>query len=255
MRSWIRHNTIPAIFIALAIVTTMAFGIWSGVTYLTDEIRYFSLEPRGGLIERQETVGIIYHHTAASDRPITSHHEWHLFRGWSMVGYNYHIRTDGTIEAGRPHNIQGAHVKGQNHRTIGIAFSGDLDEYPPTIQQYESAIELQWWLEEYQGYGVLEISGHNDWSSTSCPGKFMDLDVIRQGVIAKRAGVEDDEEEEVPDTSVPYEVIKGMVGDIPVSGYLIDSTTYVPIRVIAEELGYDVLWNPELRQWHIPIEE
>ena len=249
MTKWIKNNPLPSAFIIAAIAITLLLGIRAGVTYLEEEIHYFSLEPVGGLRDRQETVGIIYHHTAASDRPITRHHEWHLFRGWTMVGYHYHIRTDGTIEAGRPHHVWGAHVKGENHRTIGIAFSGDLDKYPPTQEQYDSAIKLQWWLEEWEEYGELEISGHNDWAPTSCPGKYMDLNIIRAGVAVLREGSEPD----VGRRTVEIEPITGHVGDITVDGYLIieEERTYVPLRVIAEELGYEVGWDPVKREWSI----
>jgi len=238
--TWIRQHKLPAAFIMAALLTLLVLGVRAGVTYLTEDIQYFSLEPVGGLVERTQTIGIIYHHTAASDRPITRHHEWHLFRGWTMVGYHYHIRTDGTIEAGRPHHVWGAHARGENHRTIGIAFSGDFDQYPPTPEQYASAIRLQHWLEEWEGYGELPISGHSDWAPTSCPGRHMDLDIIREGVAALR--------EPKPTTLEP---VRGYVRCIRVDGYLIDGTTYVPIRAVAETLGYRVDWCPTQREWRI----
>ncbi len=184
---WIREHKLPFAFILLTVLVALTFGVWQGATYLQEEMRYFDLEPREGLIERQETEGVVYHHTAVSDRPITRHHEFHLTRGWQMVGYHFHIREDGTIEQGRPHNVMGVHAREPaNSTTLSVAFSGNMNERPPTEAQYESAIELQYWLEEYQDYGELPVSGHKDWMDTSCPGRYTDLDVIREGMEKER---------------------------------------------------------------------
>lgn len=60
-------------------------------------------------------------HTAADiDR-------WHRGFGWSGIGYHYVIRLDGTVEAGRPLWVVGAHVSGHNATTIGICYVGGLN--------------------------------------------------------------------------------------------------------------------------------
>jgi N-acetylmuramoyl-L-alanine amidase len=43
---------------------------------------------------------------------------------WHDVGYHYFIRTDGTIETGRPIEQPGAHVFGQNANSVGICVNG-----------------------------------------------------------------------------------------------------------------------------------
>lgn len=51
--------------------------------------------------------------------------DWHVSgNGWSDIGYHWVIRRDGTIEAGRPEDISGAHVKGHNSDSIGIVWVG-----------------------------------------------------------------------------------------------------------------------------------
>lgn len=238
-------NKIPVLFIISLIIIGISVGLYGGLTYLQDEINYFDLEPQGGLVERPETNGVVYHHTAVSDRPITSHHEFHLTRGWTMVGYNYHIRKDGTIEAGRPHNKQGAHAGGTaNRQTIGVAFSGNMDERPPTEEQYESAIELHAWLEN-QYNKELEISGHKDWADTSCPGQYTDLNVIRERVEEFNKN-EGEKQEEQNDNKV-----KGLIQNEKSYGYIINNRTYVPIREISENLGYDVKWDGQERIWEV----
>jgi len=36
---------------------------------------------------------------------------WHRKRGFNQIGYHYVIGLDGKIEAGRPVNVMGAHVR------------------------------------------------------------------------------------------------------------------------------------------------
>ena len=49
----------------------------------------------------------------------------HRARGFSQIGYNYVIDLDGTIEAGRPLTIAGAHCVGYNDHSVGICLLVD----------------------------------------------------------------------------------------------------------------------------------
>ena len=58
--------------------------------------------------------------------------EWHTDppprgRGWSDIGYHYVIHLNGEIEIGRPIEVQGAHVSGENEDSIGICYIGGVD--------------------------------------------------------------------------------------------------------------------------------
>lgn len=48
-------------------------------------------------------------------------------RGWSMIGYHYFIRVDGTIERGRDEGRIGAGVFGFNANSLHICYAGGLD--------------------------------------------------------------------------------------------------------------------------------
>lgn len=49
---------------------------------------------------------------------------WHVEeRGWSDIGYHWVIERDGSLKAGRPENIQGAHTLGHN-KDIGLCMCG-----------------------------------------------------------------------------------------------------------------------------------
>lgn len=53
--------------------------------------------------------------------------EWHLERGFEDVGYHYVIRRSGVIELGRKVDLVGAHTKGFNQNSIGVALVGNRD--------------------------------------------------------------------------------------------------------------------------------
>lgn len=61
--------------------------------------------------------------------------KWHKERGFARIGYHYVIDLDGTIEAGRPLSMNGAHCntagvsgKPYNSHSIGICYVGGLDK-------------------------------------------------------------------------------------------------------------------------------
>lgn len=73
---------------------------------------------------------IVIHCTATrADRPLTPAEltRMHRERGFKMCGYHYYIRRDGEICTMRPVGMAGAHAKGYNARSIGIAYEGGLD--------------------------------------------------------------------------------------------------------------------------------
>lgn len=61
---------------------------------------------------------------------------WHKGRGWLMIGYHIVIRRNGTIETGRPLDMDhvlepnevGAHVAGFNSRSVGLCMVGGVSE-------------------------------------------------------------------------------------------------------------------------------
>lgn len=92
---------------------------------------------------------------------------WHQQRGFDMIGYQEVIRRDGVIEFGRHPDAIGAHVRGQNARSIGICLVGGVDEEGRpennfTEEQFDalraSIVHKQW------AYPFAEIVGHRDLS-------------------------------------------------------------------------------------------
>lgn len=114
---------------------------------------------------------------------------WHKAQGWEDIGYHFIIRRDGTVQAGRTLDSQGAHVSGHNHEAVGICLVGGVRRDPDadgkddadgprwdlnpdanfTLAQYaslESLLRLM--LRRFSGATVL---GHRDFSGVikSCP--------------------------------------------------------------------------------------
>lgn len=98
---------------------------------------------------------------------------WHVEeRGWSDIGYHYVIELDGCIEKGRDENIQGAHTKKFNKKSIGICYVGGVDkDMKPkdtrTPDQIASMKDLICTLKNK--YPKATVHGHNEFSSKACP--------------------------------------------------------------------------------------
>lgn len=98
---------------------------------------------------------------------------WHKAppRNWRDIGYHYVIHLDGTIELGRPVADQGAHVRGQNADSIGVAYVGGILDGKPLDTM--TAIQDMSWLMLVNSlrtvFGPLSLHGHNEYSDKACP--------------------------------------------------------------------------------------
>ena len=123
---------------------------------------------------------VILHCTAtraAQDIDAATVRAWHTEpppagRGWADIGYHYLVRLDGTIERGRDLATVGAHTRGHNATSVGVAYVGGLDEdgnacNTMTEKQRRAIIQLVRALRVV--CGPLELYGHNDFSRKACP--------------------------------------------------------------------------------------
>ena len=79
---------------------------------------------------RQDTNFIVIHCTATPPNMIVTKElvdSWHKARGWSQIGYHFLIRRNGFVEVGRHPDEVGAHCKGHNYESIGVALAGGID--------------------------------------------------------------------------------------------------------------------------------
>jgi len=142
-------------------------------------------------------------HTAAfdgmdCDRDLID--QWHKARKWNGIGYHFVIlnnkhssKADGTLEYGRPKNIQGAHIKGLNSRSLGICCIGHGDKNDFTTKQYEILYRLLKELMIEFSVPVEKVIGHSEINnlvntgeissqyrtSKTCPGTKVDMNAIR----------------------------------------------------------------------------
>ncbi len=129
--------------------------------------------------------------------------------GWNDIGYNAHVDRFGTVYEGRAggidRNVVGAHARGFNTGSFGIAVMGDFRTVEPPAAAVDALVRtLAWRLDlahadplgtfngisagnERFGVGVpvflRAISGHRDTGLTTCPGERL---YTRLGDIARR---------------------------------------------------------------------
>ena len=98
---------------------------------------------------------------------------YHRSLGWIGCGYHYVIPTDGTIEAGRPEEMVGAHCQNHNKHSIGVCYIGGLsaDGSPMDTRTEAQRAALRSLLTDLrQRYPKALIVGHRDLNPhKACP--------------------------------------------------------------------------------------
>ena len=93
--------------------------------------------------------------------------ECHKERGFDECGYHFYVRQDGRIVSMRPLEKIGAHAKGHNTNSIGIAYEGGLDvdgkpkDTRTSWQRHSLRVLVKTLLIDYPGSRVV---GHRDLS-------------------------------------------------------------------------------------------
>jgi len=88
-------------------------------------------------------------------------------RKWADIGYSFLVAPTGEIFEGRGWDYTGAHARGHNSTSIGIAYIGDGRQSVPDAAKV-SILRLS--VEADRRFGVLRRVGHRDVGSTVCPG-------------------------------------------------------------------------------------
>ena len=114
-------------------------------------------------------------------------------RGWSDVGYHWLLRyprDGGPVELipGRPESIPGAHVRGRNTGSIGVALiwhaggPGEPGDPVPAALLEALAWHVAGICRRYE-LTADDVSGHHEAPyATACPGDLVDLDALRQRI-------------------------------------------------------------------------
>jgi hypothetical protein len=115
---------------------------------------------------------LVLHHTTGryagweTVRQIQAFHQGPT-RKWSDVGYNFLVAPDGTVFEGRGWDRVGAHARGRNSESVGVAFIGD-GRSPVPVEAQRAIVALAG--EAERRFGRLQRVGHRDVGSTVCPG-------------------------------------------------------------------------------------
>jgi N-acetylmuramoyl-L-alanine amidase len=131
---------------------------------------------------------IVVHRTESKFGDIKLVDKWHRERGFDMCGYHWLIdncfptaaswrdrkpvfKNDGKIEIGRVFGTRGAHCKGFNNESVGIALVGMRDF---TSKQYTSLAHLIRRVKD--AYPDAEVVGHYELNpeKPNCPSINMD---------------------------------------------------------------------------------
>ena len=156
-------------------------------------------EPRLGRVEL-----IVLHHTTDGHRRPPSGASGVLreiqalhmdANGWADLGYNLLVDRQGRVYEGRaggPHRaVVGAHARGANARSTGIAVIGDFSRQPPPEAALAALVRLLAWKLSVHGLSARgdTIVGHREVGETQCPGSALDgrLPELRRRVAARIA--------------------------------------------------------------------
>ena len=81
---------------------------------------------------------------------------------------------------GRIPGTPGAHTKGHNHDSLGICVVGNFDAEPPAFEVWNETLRLVRWLLSMYDLTKLDVYGHRDFATKTCPGKRWDMDLFRK---------------------------------------------------------------------------
>ncbi|MDE6485465.1 MAG: N-acetylmuramoyl-L-alanine amidase [Duncaniella sp.] len=98
---------------------------------------------------------------------------WHRLRGFDGIGYHFVVKLDGTVETGRAIERAGAHCKGYNSRSIGVAYVGGVEAdgvTPADTRTDAQRVALRLLIDRLRGqYGIERVHGHRDFAAKACP--------------------------------------------------------------------------------------
>lgn len=134
---------------------------------------------------------IVIHHSATPTGGAKAFDKMHRAKGWDELGYHFVIGNgtdtrDGQIEIGSrwPKQKYGAHTKTPDNQYndvgIGICLVGNFDVTRPTQAQLRSMAKLVSFLMKRYNIPPSRVIGHRDAKPTDCPGRNVNIQVVRR---------------------------------------------------------------------------
>ncbi|MEZ3559159.1 MAG: N-acetylmuramoyl-L-alanine amidase [Duncaniella sp.] len=98
---------------------------------------------------------------------------WHRQRGFDGIGYHYIIYLDGSIHPGRNLERAGAHCRGYNSTSIGIAYVGGVEAdctTPADTRTEAQKTALRTLVASLrERFPGVTVHGHNEFAAKACP--------------------------------------------------------------------------------------
>jgi len=149
--------------------------------------------------------GLWLHHTATpytgtgrdAMRAIQRFHQ--DSRGWADIGYSFVVDPrDATVYEGRGLLVAGAHTRGHNRTSHGIAVMGDFNDRTVDALLIDTLARLAVWLHRQGAQSDAQYTGgHRDVGSTACPGDNLHASISRINDRAKYLLTDDRSDDKV----------------------------------------------------------
>jgi hypothetical protein len=104
--------------------------------------------------------------------------KWHLQRGFGDIGYHFVVDRAGRIWEGRSTRFQGAHVRKNNERNLGVMVLGNFDRQRPSSAQLDVVNKLIPHFSRLHGVPVHRIYTHRELVPTTCPGNALQTHMV-----------------------------------------------------------------------------
>jgi hypothetical protein len=177
---------------------------------------------------RNQWYWIVIHHSATPDGGARKFDKMHRDKGWDELGYHFVIGNgtdtrDGQIEVGPrwPKQKWGAHDRTPsnqyNEHGIGICLVGNFDVTHPTPNQVKSLERLVAYLMKTYHISADHVLGHGETKATDCPGRFMNVAMVRRACAQMVASSE-----------APVQAGKDAQG-VPGEELLVDSSSHASV--------------------------
>lgn len=156
-----------------------------------DITKTLPIKGRGWPFRSLKTVtDITVHHAGAPDHHGPSQFAaYHVLpkskqgKGYPAIAYHFVILPDGTINQCLPLTAWSSHNGFNNKNAIGVCLAGNFENHPATDAQMESLGWVIRHIREVVPY-VKYLCGHREYPKrigrTLCPGKFFDMEALRQ---------------------------------------------------------------------------
>uniref|UniRef100_A0A3Q3JER2 Peptidoglycan-recognition protein n=1 Tax=Monopterus albus TaxID=43700 RepID=A0A3Q3JER2_MONAL len=153
---------------------------WFSVN-IVSRLQWGAAAPQQRAILKGSAQRVVIHHTALQSYKGLAECKNHLVsiqrmhmkeRGFDDIGYNFLVGGDGIVFEGRGWGVVGAHTKGNNYDSLGIALMGNFNDDTPSKEAISSVKQL---LQSGVSQGFLHpefvLLGHRDLGDTQCPGE------------------------------------------------------------------------------------